>query len=148
MNEYDLVIQLIEKSLSGARAAIEAGEIWGSLVHIVHLGGVQTLIAKGIHSGRAERAKENVRINLLMEVLKSNLLVTVSDAWIGEETSDGNVAISFDSPLPGQSKALVVEIWGCGQRLASGMQQYRRFANGRVLFEEFLWADSLGPSGI
>jgi hypothetical protein len=41
------------------------------LAHIVHPGGVQSLIAKGLHSDPGERARVNDKINLLMEVLKS-----------------------------------------------------------------------------
>jgi hypothetical protein len=99
-----------------------------------------------LNSDPGQRAKVNDRINLLMGVLKSNLLITISDAWIGEETSDGCVAISFD-PFPGRRKALVVEIWGCSRRLTSGMQEYTHIADGQVLFGELLWVDSAGSSG-
>jgi hypothetical protein len=95
-----------------------------------------------------ERARLNDKINLPMEVLKSNLLITISDAWIGEETSDGCVAITIDSPFSGRRKALVVDVWGCSRKLTSGMQEYMRLPDGHVFFGDLLWADSDPSSGL
>jgi hypothetical protein len=147
MDDDDQVNQLIEKSLRTARSVIEAGGTWGFLAHIVHPGGVQSLIAEGMHSDPSERARVNTKINLLMEVLKSNLLITISDAWISEETSDGSVAISFDSPFSGRRKALVVVVWGCSRKLISGTQEYTRLPDEQVLFGELLWGDPSSSSG-
>ncbi len=78
-----------------------------------------------------------------MEFLKGDLLITISDAWISENTSDGGVDVSFESPFPGRRKALAVVVWGCGQRLTSGLQEYMRLPDGQILFGELLWADQL-----
>jgi hypothetical protein len=147
LNDDDQVNQLVEKSLLTARSVIEEGGTWGFLAHIVHPGGVKSLIAKGLHSDPSERARVNDKINLMMEVLESNLLITIADAWIGEEASDGCVGISFDSPFSGRRKALVVDIWGCSRRLISGMQEYLRLPDGQVLFGELLWGDPPASSG-
>jgi hypothetical protein len=140
MDEDDQVNTLIEKSLRTARSVIERGGTWGFLAHIVYPGGVQSLIAKGLHSDPGERAKINDEINLLMEVLKGNLLITISDAWISEITSDG-CDVSLDSPFPGGRTALAVSVWGCSRRLTTGTQEYQRLPDGRVFFGELLWGD-------
>jgi hypothetical protein len=142
MDFDDQVNQLIEGSLRAARRDIEEGGTFEFLAHIVHPGGVQSLTAKGLSSDPSQRTKVNDQINLLMGVLKSSLLITILDAWIGEVTPD-SCAISFDIPSSGRRKALVVEIWGCSRRLTCGMQEYQRLPVGKVLFGELLWGDPL-----
>lgn len=143
MDSDDQVNQLIEKSLRTARSVIEAGGTWGYLAHIVHPGGVHSLTAKCLDSDPGERARVKDTINRLMEFLKGDLLITISDAWISENTSDGGVDVSFESPFPGRRKALAVVALGCGQRLTSGLQEYMRLPDGQILFGELLWADQL-----
>lgn len=142
MDFDDQVSQLIEGSLRAARSDIEEGGTFEFLAHIVHPGGVHSLTATGVLSDPGERARVNDKINLLMEVLKGNLLITISKAWISEVTSDG-CDVFFDTPFPGRRTALVVIVWGCGQRLTSGIQEYRHLPNGKVHFGELLWGDQL-----
>ncbi|MGA2050592.1 MAG: hypothetical protein ABSG96_23050 [Terracidiphilus sp.] len=146
MDFDDRLSQLIEGSLRAARRVIEEGGTFEFLAHIAHPGGVQSLTVKGLSSDPSQRAEVNDQINFLMGVLRSSLLITISDARIGEVTSD-NCAVSFDSLFSGRRKALVVVVWVCGRKLTSGMQEYMRFADGQVLFGELLWRDPSTSSG-
>ena len=75
-------------------------------------------------------------------MLNGNLMITVSDLWIDEDTPDRFVAISWDTPFTGHRKALVVEVLACCERLTCGtVQKYMRCADGQVLFEEFFWGE-------
>jgi hypothetical protein len=81
-----------------------------------------------------------------MEVLKSDLLITISDAWIGEVTLD-SCAVSFDSPFSGRRKALAVIVWGRSRKLVSGVQEYTRLPDGTVLFGDLLWGNPPASGG-
>lgn len=139
MNVRDQVNKLIAESLSQARSVVEKGGTWEPLVHIVHSLGVQSMRAPGLHARPVAKAKQVDEINLELSRLNGEFLITVSDVWIGEDTPDGFVAVSWDIPLSGRRKALEVEVQACCDRLACGIQKYTRSADGKVLFEEFQW---------
>jgi hypothetical protein len=140
MTDVDL---LIGNSLSLAHSVIEEGGTWEPLVHIIHSLGVQSMRAPGLHAGLIEKAKVVDEIDHQLSVLKGSLLITVSDVWIGEDTPDGFVAISWGIPFSCRHKALLVEVRACCDRLTCGIQKYKRSADGQVLFGEFQWGDPL-----
>ncbi|MGB8029852.1 MAG: hypothetical protein WCF30_09305 [Terracidiphilus sp.] len=140
MTEID---QLMQNSLSEARSVIEGGGTWEPLVHIVHSQGVHSMRVPRLHAGLAEEAKMVDEINQQLDVLNGELLITVSDVWIGEDTPDGFVAISWGIPFSGRRKALLVQVEACCDRLTCGMQKYMRCADGQVLFGELCWGDPL-----
>lgn len=141
MNVPDQVNQLIAESLNEARSVVEEGGTWEPLVHIIHSLGVQSMRAPGLHAGPVAKAKQVGEINHQLSLLNGEFLITVSDIWIGEDTPDGFVAISWDIPYPGRRKALVVEVLTCCDRLNCGIQKYMRASDGHVLFGEFHWGD-------
>jgi hypothetical protein len=143
MNVKDQVNKLIAESLSEARSVVEKGGTWEPLVHIVHSLGVQSMRAPGLHAGPVAKAKQVGEINLELSRLNGEFLITVSDVWIGEDTPDGFVAVSWDIPFSGRLKALEVEVQACCDRLACGMQKYIRTSDGKVLFGEFQWGAPL-----
>jgi len=136
-----IVDRLIEESLSKARLVIEEGGTWKPLVHIVHPLGVRSTRVPGLCSGPVKKVKVVDEINHQLSVLNSNLMITVSDLWIDEDTPDRFVAISWDTPFTGHRKALIVAISACCDRLTCGMQMYMRCADGQVLFDEFFWGE-------
>ena len=138
MDVKDQVNKLITESLSEARSVVENGGTWEPQVHIVHSLGVQSMRAPGLHAGPVAKAKQVGEINHQLSLLTGEFLITVSDIWIGEDTPDGFVAISWDTPFSGR-KALEVEVKACCDRLACGIQKYWRSADGKVLFGEFEW---------
>ena len=139
MNVKDQVNKLIAESLSEARSVVEKGGTWEPLVHIVHSLGVQSMRAPRLHAEPVAKAKQVEEINHQLSLLNGEFLITVSDVWIGEDTPDGLVAVSWDIPLSGRRKALEVEVVTCCDRLACGFQKYMRSADGKVLFGEFQW---------
>ena len=139
MSVNDQVNKLIEESLSEARSVVEKGGTWKPLVHIVHSLGVQSMRAPGLHAGPVAKAKQLGEIDHQLDLLNGEFLIKVSDVWIDEDTPDGFVAVSWDIPFSGRRKALEVEVVACCDRLACGMQKYRRSADGTVLFGEFEW---------
>jgi hypothetical protein len=76
-------------------------------------------------------------IDSVLSALQGNLVITVSDVWIGGDTPDGFVAISWDTPFSDRRKALFVEVQGCCDQFIRGIQKYRRCADGLVDFDEF-----------
>jgi hypothetical protein len=113
------------------------------LVHIVHAKGIKNLIFLAAPSNPSELSGLENQINYWAGALNSDLVIVISDKWIGEDTPDGCVAISATTPLAGQRKALAVEILGSLGVVKAGMQKYWRRAGGEVDFEEFLWGEPL-----
>jgi len=134
---------LIVSSLSLARSVIEEGGTWEPLVHIVHPLGVQSMRVPGLHAGLDGKVKVVDDINHQWSVLKGILLITVADVWIGEDTQEGFVAISWDIPFSCRRKALLVEVQACCEHLTNGIQKYKRSPDGQVLVGEFHWGDPL-----
>jgi len=128
---------LIKSSLHRARLVIEQGGTWEPLIHIVNPLGVRSMRCPGLHAGLSEKAKVVDEINHLLSMLDGILLIKVADVWIGEDTPEGFVAISWDIPFSGRRKALLVEVHACCEQLICGMQKYRRCASGQVRFDEF-----------
>jgi hypothetical protein len=147
MNVKDQVNKLVAESLSDARSVIEEGGTWEPLVHIVHSLGVKSMRAPGLHAGPVVKAKQLDEINHQLDLLEEQFVIRVSDVWIGEDTPDGFVALSWDIPFTGHRKALEVEVTACCDRLAWGIQKYMRSADGKVLFEEFQWGIPHASSG-
>jgi hypothetical protein len=147
MNVEDQVNRLITESLSEARSVVETGGTWEPQVHIVHSLGVQSMRAPGLHAGPVAKAKQVDEINFELSRLNGEFLITVSDVWIGEDTPEGFVAVSWDIPFSGRRKALEVEVLACCDRLACGLQKYRRSADGKVLFGDFQWGNPNSSSG-
>ena len=112
-------------------------------MHIVHPLGVESMRAPGLHAGSIVKAKMVDFINHMLSVLNGGLMITVADVWIGDDTPDGFVAISWDIPFSCRRKALLVEVQACCERLTCGIQKYMRSADGQVLFGEFHWGDPL-----
>jgi hypothetical protein len=147
MDVTDQVLHLIAKSLSEARSVVEKGGTWEPLVHIVHSLGVQSMRAPGLHARPVAKAKQVDEINYQLDLLNGEFLITVSDVWIGEDTPDGFVAVSWDIPFSGRRKALEVEVVACCDRLVCGIQKYMRSAGGQMVFGEFQWGDPSTSSG-
>jgi hypothetical protein len=147
MNVQDQVNKLVAESLSEARSVIEEGGTWEPLVHIVHSLGVHSMRAPGLHAGPVAKAEQLEEINHQLDLLKGEFLITVADVWIGEDTPEGFVAVSWDIPFSGRRRALEVEVLACCDRLACGIQKYMRYADGKVLFEEFQWGTPHSSSG-
>ena len=83
------------------------------------------------------------QINFWAGLLNSNLVIVISNKWIGEDTAEGCTAISQTLPFAGGRRALVVEILGPLGVVKAGMQKYWHGAGGEVRFGEFLWGEPL-----
>jgi len=147
MDMKDQVNKLIAESLSEARSVVENGGTWEPLVHIVHSLGVQSMRAPGLHGGPVVKAKQLEEINRQLDLLRGEFLITVADLWIGEDSPDGFVAVSWDIPFSGHRKALEVEVQACCDRLACGMQKYMHSQDAKVLFGEFQWGTPHASGG-
>lgn len=137
------IYQLIENSLSEARTVIQGGGTWEPLVRIVHPQGVKSMRIPALHAGPNVKAKVVDFIDHVLSMLNGSLTITVADVWIGDDSPDGFVAISWDIPFSNRRKALLVEVQACCDRLNCGIQKYMRSEGGQVLFEEFHWGDPL-----
>jgi hypothetical protein len=135
--------ELIETSLSAARSSIIEHGTCVFLVIIVHPGGIKSLIFQAAPSNPSEESGLENQINYWAGLLNSDLVIVISDKWIGEDTSDGCVAISATTPFAGRRKALAVEILGSLGVVKAGMQKYWGRAGGEVHFGEFLWGEPL-----
>jgi hypothetical protein len=135
--------QLIENSLSEARTVIQEGGTWEPLVRIIHPLGVESMRVPELHADSTVKAKMVDFINHALSVLNGNLMITVADVWIGDDTPDGFVAISWGIPFSCRRKAILVEVRACCERLTCGIQKYMRSADGQVHFGEFDWGDPL-----
>jgi hypothetical protein len=135
--------ELIETPLSAARSSIVEHGTCPFLVLIVHPEGVKRLLFRAAPSNANEESGLEDQINYWAGKLNSTLVIMVSDKWIGEDTSEGCVAVSATIPFAGRRKALAVEILGSLGVVKVGMQKYRRDAGGEVHFEEFLWGEPL-----
>lgn len=131
------VEQLIEDSLGHARSVIEQGGVWDPLVQVVHALGVDSMRVPELHAGSLEKAQAVAAIESWSSALRGMLLITVSDVWIGGDTPDGSVAISWDIPFSDRRKALFVETRGCCDQYICGIQKYGRCADGQVHFDKF-----------
>ncbi len=127
--------------MSEARSGIVEGAAWVPVVHIIHSLGVHSMRAPGLQAGPIERAKALNEIDHQLSELKGNLVITLADVWIGEDTPDGCAAVSWDFPFPGRRKALVAEVVECSGRRTCVMLKYKRCADGKVLFGELLRGD-------
>jgi hypothetical protein len=135
--------ELIETSLSAARSSIVEHGTCAFLVLTVHPEGVKSLIFPAAPSNPSEESGLDDQINYWAGVLNSNLVIVISDKWIGEDTPEGCVAISANTPFAGRRKALAVEILGPIGVVKAGMQKYWRCAGVEVRFGEFLWGEPL-----
>jgi hypothetical protein len=143
-----LIQHLIAKSLSEACSRILESETWAPVVHIIHSLGVHSMHVPGLQAGPVERTKALNEIDRQLSELKGNLVITLADVWIGEDTPDGCVAVSWDVPFSGRRKALVAEVLECSGRRTCCMLNYKRRADGQVLFGELLWGDPSTSSGL